>query len=133
MTYRKKISCSTSNLKTIRDFVTKVLTIYNKKGCEISNAELHLLVVAVDEVCANLMIHNHKENPDEDIEVVIMRKGKELVFEIHDQGEKFDMTKYQSPKVSELIKEKKSGGMGLILVKKIIDRGQVETIGSKNI
>ena len=54
MSYRYKIGCSLENLKGIRDFVRKSL-----KGHVVSEVELNEIVLALDEMCSNLMIHAH--------------------------------------------------------------------------
>ena len=86
MTYTTKISCNKSNLKYVRDFVSDVLEKYH-----ISDIEVNLIVVAIDEVCSNLMIHSHGCNEDETLEVRIVNKGDTFVFEILDQDELFDI------------------------------------------
>jgi serine/threonine-protein kinase RsbW len=117
MSYRHKIGCSLENLKGIRDFVRKSLRTHVT-----SEVVLNEIVLALDEMCSNLMIHAHHCNPDHFLELTIdvPRKGK-LVFEIIDEGEIFDINQFSEPSLNNLIHEKRKGGLGIRLVKTIMD------------
>lgn len=129
MIHSIRISCLKNNLCKIRNFVEGAL-----KQHAISPIDINLMVLAVDELCANLIIHSHKCNPKEDIEVSVSRKDNQFVFEIKDESApSFDLLSYKEPDMKEIIAEKRSGGIGLILVKKIMDEIQYERSGSANI
>jgi serine/threonine-protein kinase RsbW len=120
MKYKFKASCSKHKLKEIRQFVEEVLSHY-----DLSEGEIHKLVLAVDEVCANLMIHSHKCNPSENIELFIHVKENEgIIFEICDKGLGFNIQNYKEPTLQQIIQEKRKGGVGLILVRHIMDEVQ---------
>lgn len=117
MKYSFTASCSKDQLKDIRSFVTESLNNH-----DFSDIEVSTLVLAIDEVCANLMIHSHHCNPDHFLEVVIhVTPNEGVAFDIIDQGIGFDINAYNEPSVDELIERKRKGGIGLILVKKIMD------------
>jgi serine/threonine-protein kinase RsbW len=119
-----------ANLKSVRDFLTHVLDKYVS-----SPEEINLLLVAVDEVCANLIIHSHECNPDEFIEIKCYPQAdSEFVFEIWDSDKpQYDFTQHHVPDIQQLIHEKKSGGIGLILVNRIVDHINFERIGAQNV
>ena len=118
MKQQLKVHCQKEKLKDIRVFVEKIL---QKHG--ISDVEINKLVLAVDEVCANLMIHSHQCNPTKQIGVTVNVSPKEeIIFEITDFGEGFNICNYKEPSLEEIIKKQKKGGVGLILVKRIMDR-----------
>lgn len=117
MNYRLKIGCSLENLKGIRDFIRKSLRTHVS-----SDVVLNEIILALDEMCSNLMIHAHHCNPDHFLElsVSIPSKGK-LVFEISDDGEMFDINQFHEPEIDNLVHEKRKGGLGIRLVKSIMD------------
>lgn len=117
MNYRHKIGCSLENLKGIRDFVRKSLRTHVA-----SDVVLNEIILALDEMCSNLMIHAHHCNPDHFLELAIdvPEKGK-LVFEIIDDGEMFDINTFHEPALNNLVHEKRKGGLGIRLVKSIMD------------
>lgn len=117
MNYRYSIGCSLENLKGVRDFVRKSL-----RGHVTSDVQLNEIILALDEMTSNLMIHAHHCNPDHKLEmnIDVPEKGK-LVFEIMDDGEMFDINRFHEPEIDSLVHEKRKGGLGIRLVKSIMD------------
>lgn len=120
---RIRVSCQKKNLKQIRQFISKKLQAY-----QLPEVDKNLIIVAIDEVCSNLMIHSHQCNPQQFIELATQDNSPNtFICQIHDWGKPFDIVEYQSPPMEEVIKQKRSGGMGLILVKKIMDKIELDT------
>ena len=129
MKYNLKISCTKSNLPDIRVFVSDILEKH-----AYPEIEAHKLVLAVDEVCANLIIHANNCNPQESLNLSIFyNKNKSIIFEITDRGVAFDMNRYQEPTLSELVDSKRKGGLGLMLVKRIMDKIEFKSEKNSNI
>ena len=116
MNYRYNIGCSLSNLKGIRDFIRQSL-----KGQSLSDVEVSAVVLAMDEMCSNLMIHAHHCNPDHTIELHIDTGDGRVIFEIIDDGSIFNINEFHTPDIGNLINEKRKGGLGIRLVKSIMD------------
>lgn len=125
MEYKFKVPCSKSKLGEIREFLQRVLS-----ENSIPEVTVNTLVLAVDEVCANLIIHSHNCNPDEQIELKVNVNGKsEITFDIIDHGDGFNIGNYEEPSISDIIKQKRKGGIGLMLVRRIMD--EIELIEGK--
>lgn len=129
MTEKLTISCKTNSLLEIRKFVGSILL----KNA-LTEVQVHKIVLAVDEICANLIIHANKCNPKHKlllaIEVVPHRK---IIFTIKDKGMVFDFTKYEEPSLDEIISTRQKGGLGLILVRRIMDKIEFTTEKNCNI
>jgi serine/threonine-protein kinase RsbW len=129
MNYRYNIGCSLSNLKGIREFVRNVLNENHVPELQVS-----AIVLALDEMCSNLMIHGHHCNPEHIIELHIDHPGgSAFIFEIIDNGSMFDITKFSEPDMESLVQDKRKGGLGIRLVKSIMDKIEYTTEGGKNI
>ena len=128
MTPNLKVPCSKNNLKDIRKFVIETLS-----DLGLSDSEVNLLVLAVDEVCSNLIIHSNHCNEREFIEILIKVDEKGILFEIHDKGNAFNPVEYEEPLVSTIIKEKRKGGLGLMLVKRIMDHIEFDQMEDHNV
>ncbi len=126
--HSRSFSCEKENLPSIREFATDTLFSF-----KIPRKELNLIVLAVEEVCANLIIHSHNCNPEDQLDILIKFLDGELSCEITDKGTCFNINEHKEPSINEVIKLKKTGGIGLILVKKIMDRIEVEMQNGKNI
>ena len=100
----------------------------------ISEIDVSTLVLAIDEVCANLIIHGHACNPKDSIELEIkVARDVGLEFNIIDNIDMFDIAAYKEPDIEDIIKKQRKGGIGLILVKRIMDDIQIIRQPSKNI
>jgi serine/threonine-protein kinase RsbW len=129
MNYKYNVACSIENLKGVRDFIRATL-----KNHEISDLEISEIVLALDEMCSNLMIHAHHCNPDELFELNIrVEKDNPVVFEIIDDGTVFDINQFHEPALNNIIHEKRKGGLGIRLVKSIMDKVEYQRQSGKTI
>jgi serine/threonine-protein kinase RsbW len=120
--------CDTKNLKSIRDFVSNNL-LENK----ISTQQIELIVLAVDEICSNAMIHSNHSDASLLLDISLALNASELIVEVSDQGESFSFDSYKELSLQELISQKKKGNMGLLLVKRIMDKIEYERNHETNI
>ena len=128
MKYKLHLTCQTSALSELRTFLHGTLS-----EVRLNDIERHQVTLAVEEVCANLIIHSHSCNPKETIELEILKNRKGVIIEITDQGEAFNLLDYDAPELKQVMEEKRKGGLGIILVKKIMDDIEFETKNGKNI
>lgn len=127
--YVYKIGCSIENLKGVRDFVRTSL-----KQHGVSDIEISEIVLAIDEMCSNLMIHAHHCNPDELFELhVQINQNEPVVFEIIDDGTVFDINQFSEPAITNIIHEKRKGGLGIRLVKSIMDKIEYQNRSGRNV
>lgn len=131
MKYSIKVPCCKSKLKTIRSFVDETLGQYI-----LSDIDLNMLVLAVDEVCANLIVHadNDDDISDECIVLNISVRKNIIVFEVIDHKDHgFDFSNYREPSLEDLVKTRRKGGLGLMLVRRIMDDVEFKTIDHINV
>jgi len=129
MNYQYKVGCSIENLKGVRDFIRTSL-----KHHGIADLEISEIVLALDEMCSNLMIHAHHCNPDDLFELHIhVENVSTVVFEIIDDGTVFDINQFHEPALNNIIHEKRKGGLGIRLVKSIMDKVEYQHRSGQNI
>jgi len=129
MNYKQKVGCNIENLKGVRDFIREALKKHGVPDLQISE-----LVLALDEMCSNLMIHSHQCNPEELFEInIILKKGSPIIFEIIDDGNTFDINEFSEPDLGNLVHEKRKGGLGIRLVKSIMDKIEYQKRNGQNV
>lgn len=130
MNYGIKVTCNKYNLKEIRDFVYGTL-----KQVSIEKSDSDMIVLAVDEICSNLIIHSNQNNEEEFIElnIKIKHEPEGIVFEIIDSGDAFNYSTYEEPSLSEIIHQKRKGGMGMMLVRRIMDSIEFKSENTYNV
>lgn len=127
MSPKLKLSCCTSALVELRSFLQRSLKAYG-----FSEVDRHQVTLAVEEVCTNLIIHSHASNPKEVIYLEVKELEKKLAIEITDKGDAFNLLEYEVPDLKKVIEEKRKGGIGIFLVKKIMDEIEFESKNGKN-
>lgn len=128
MTHKLKLYCDTNRLAELRTFLDAIL-----QKTSLTEIEQHQVILAVEEVCSNLIIHSHDCNPIEFIDLEVSLEETLLKFEIRDFGAGFNILEYQEPEISHVVKTKRKGGLGIILVKRIMDKIEFETKNNVNI
>lgn len=127
MNYSFDIPPSKDKLRQMRKFVTTVLQKHH-----ITDLETNMMVLAVDEVCANIIIHGKSGDTNDYVRLTINVKKEGVWFEIIDRCAAFDILKYNEPVLEELIQSKQKGGMGIMLVKKIMDEIKFKSSKDQN-
>ena len=122
-----KTYCDKSNLQSVRDFVRTTLS---QKG--ISDQDSYLTVLAIDEICANLMIHSNCCDNDKQINLSLNFLEDQLQITITDYGISFNYDNHVDSVIEDLIADKKKGGLGLLLVKRIMDSVSYESFNGYN-
>ena len=124
-----RISCTRRNLKVVRDFVSEFLA-----GYQLSEVLINQIVLAVDEVVANLIIHGNGEDESKYLDVRVGVKNHEFGIELEDtNGASYSPNSYQEPDLQEYVRIGKKGGVGMMLVNRIMDRVEFTTHNSHNI
>jgi serine/threonine-protein kinase RsbW len=127
MEHRITIYCQTTALAELRDFLRGTLTMPF-----LSENDKLQLTLAVEEVCANLIIHSHGCNAKDHIDLEVKESPGKLIFEITDQGKAFNLLDYEIPDLNKVKGEKRKGGLGIILVKRIMDEIEFESAKGTN-
>lgn len=110
------IKSSTENLIVVRKFVKDSANIsgFNKDAAD-------KIVLAVDEACTNIIKHAYHYADGWEIRVNIKFENSKFVVTVTDEGEKFDPTAVKDPDLLKYYKQKKVGGLGMFLMKKLMD------------
>ncbi|NVO83361.1 ATP-binding protein [Hymenobacter terrestris] len=129
MEHAIRISCTRRNLKVVRDFVGEYLA-----GQQLSEVLVNQLILAVDEVVANFIIHANAENEKQFLDVRVKVLNREFGFEIEDgTPSTYSPGSYQEPDLREFVRVGKKGGVGMMLVNRIMDRVEYSTVGEHTI
>jgi anti-sigma regulatory factor (Ser/Thr protein kinase) len=107
-----------SDLSHIRKFVTGV-----GEELGIPERDLYELELAVDEACTNVIEHGyHGVGGKIEIQIEPLNGGVQVV--IRDWGETFDPESVPAPDVSAPLEERPMGGVGLFLMRKVMNKVQ---------
>lgn len=122
------VKSTTNNLAIIREFVENIA-----RESGFSQEIVSKISLAVDEACTNVIKHAYKFSPDREIKILTQFNDSKLTIRITDSGDKFDPNLIPEPNLKEYHKQKKVGGLGMFLMKKLMDEVQYHTLsGNQN-
>ncbi len=119
--YRLKIPSVTENLQMIREFALKIAA---KAGFNEETQEQ--IALAVDEACTNVIKHAHHHDARRLMDIQIKTDANKMIITITDKGRGFDITKLKDPDVEKYIRESRHGGLGIYLIKTLMDEVDYE-------
>ena len=106
----------TENLARIRMFIQEIASSVGFKQESIDN-----MMLAVDEACTNIIKHAYKSYPDGEILIKIKYEDKKLIITIIDYGKSFAPDSIPEPDIQEYYKQHKVGGLGMYLMRTLMD------------
>ncbi len=88
--------------------------------------------LALEEALVNICKYSYPDEPG-DAEVNCKQDNGRFIIEIVDSGIPFDMTSLPSPPLTSSIETRKIGGLGIFLIKKMVDEVKYRREGRFNI
>ncbi|MCL2755233.1 MAG: ATP-binding protein [Oscillospiraceae bacterium] len=118
------IAAKTENLDSVLNFV----------NAHIEHCPMKLqsqIGIVIDEVFAN--IASYAYNPNVGGVIVRLKVGDDIVIEFEDSGVPYDPLGSETPDITLGADEREIGGLGLFMVKSIMDSVEYKRNGCKNI
>ncbi len=126
--FELRVRSSTENLALIRDFVGNVA----RQG-GLSESDLSLVELAVDEAGANVMEHAYGGDPTREVVVRVRLDADAITIEMLDTGRGFDPAAVEQKDLQKLVAEGARGGLGMRLMKRAMDEVQYRSVpGGRN-
>jgi len=122
-----KMTSDLSQVERIRDFLDDSL-----KEVNLAKETFYWLELSLVEMSINIVRYAY---PDEggEIWLKVWTKGDWIHFEIRDRGIPFDPTKAKKPDLKRMIDDEKTGGLGIYLTRKLMDRFKYKREDNQNI
>jgi serine/threonine-protein kinase RsbW len=121
-----KVKSKTENLSVIRDFISS-----NALEAGISNEVVDNIMLAVDEACTNIIKHAYQSYPEGEIVIRVEIDAKKFNILIIDYGNTFDPTIVPKPDLKKYFQEHKVGGLGMYLMRTLMDDVKYKTVPGK--
>ena len=126
--FRLSVPSSPENLSMIREFVARV-----GERAGLPEDEIGRLELAVDEACANVIEHAYGNDRSEEIAIRAVLDGEAVRISIVDTGRGFDPGAVPQEAVGKLVAERRTGGLGMRLIRTLMDEVHYEIEpGKKN-
>ncbi|MBI2427262.1 MAG: ATP-binding protein [Ignavibacteriales bacterium] len=126
-TYRISIPSRTDDLHKVRTFISDLARAHG-----FVDDDINKITIAVDEACTNIIKHGYNYSPHHEIEVEVVRNGQQFEILISDNGKQFDPGSVETPDMKEYLSHFRRGGLGLYLMKRIMDKVEFDFNRDRN-
>ena len=100
---------------------------------EVPSRALYAVNLALDEVVTNTILYGFEDPAGHELEVRVAVLGSDLHGELTDAGREFNPLDFPVPNVDAPLHERELGGLGLHLVRSLMDRISYRREGAKNV
>jgi serine/threonine-protein kinase RsbW len=108
-------------LDEIRDFVGEIA-----RDGGFSDKDIYNIQLATDEAASNIIEHAYENQPDGILELSCDMKGDTITITLIDHGESFDPSEIPLPDLKADLSDRKIGGLGIFLMRKLMDQVHYE-------
>ena len=114
---KTRLTAVLENVPVAIDFVTEA-----SRSAELDERTLYQIQLAVDEACANVVDHAYEGMEPGDMEISCSVDDRGLSVRVRDWGTGFAADQVSDPDVDAPLEERTLGGLGLFLVKQVMDQ-----------
>ncbi|MCS6988565.1 MAG: ATP-binding protein [Chloroherpetonaceae bacterium] len=114
-------------LEKVRDFVSQAA-----KRFGFEERDGYNIVLAVDEACSNIIRHGYDQNANAKLRIAIETIGDSFVVTLNDSGKTYDLRLHQLPDMPAHLAARKRGGLGIMLIRSLVDDVEYERIDGEN-
>jgi len=114
-------------LDEIREFVGDIA----RKG-GFSDKDVYNIQLATDEAASNIIEHAYENMPGEVLELSCGMRGDVITIILTDHGESFNPSEVPLPDLKADLSDRKIGGLGIFLMRKLMDEVQYESRPDKS-
>jgi serine/threonine-protein kinase RsbW len=122
----KRIASRTESLVEVREFVDTAARAFGFSEEDVAN-----IILAVDEACTNIIKHAYHYAVDQEIEISIFPGTRSFEIRIYDNGKAFDPSSVRTPDLKDHIGHKRRGGLGVYLMRRLMDKVEYNFIPGK--
>ena len=89
--------------------------------------------LALDEIITNIVLHGYEDEDDHRIRLSLDLRDDRLTIEVEDDGRAFDPLSVAPPDLEQAVEERAIGGLGLHIVRSIMDGVEYKREGGRNL
>ena len=116
-----------SNLEQVAAFLEEL-----GEEWELSVSQVLSLNLVLEEALSNIILYGFEDNNQHSIEINFKMEGDQLTVSLIDDGQPYDPTLKDDPDTTLSAEERPVGGLGIFLIKKIMDNVEYERKSNKN-
>ena len=120
-----------NNSAEIHPLIKKMIQ-YCEKQC-ISDEIIQDMYLVLEEILTNIIKYSYNDGLEHEIVVEIDNDADSLQIRVEDDGNLFDPTEFYNPDVEKDFDDRQIGGMGIHLIRSLMDEMRYEFTQGRNI
>jgi serine/threonine-protein kinase RsbW len=100
---------------------------------EVPGRTLYAFNLALDEIVTNIVLHGYDDPAGQEVEARLVAREGALTAEVEDSGRAFNPLDAPLPDLSAPLDERILGGLGVHLIRSLMDKVEYRREGTKNI
>ncbi|MDD4771829.1 MAG: ATP-binding protein [Bacteroidales bacterium] len=104
-----------------------------EEECQLPAGCMLPINLVLEEALSNVIFYAYEEGSSQEIHINVEYVAPRLVITIKDTGKPFDPTQKEDPNLNLPVEERPIGGLGIFLMRKIMDEISYERLGKENI
>jgi len=120
-----------NNAADIQTFLNDVQNFIKTK--KVTDKTMHEIMLSLEEVLVNIQTYAYNDKNEHDINITLFLSDNEFMAKVIDDGRPFDPVMAPEPDIYAMLEERKIGGVGLFLVRKLMDKVEYQRQDGKNI
>ena len=100
---------------------------------DVPSRTLYAVNLALDELVTNVILYGYEDASEKEVVVKLMTADQELVASVADEAKPFDPLQVAAPDLSAPLEQRQLGGLGIHLVRSLMDRVTYEREKDKNV
>ena len=109
-------SAKFESLDAIREFAAQAA-----RDAGMDDASIYAVELSTDEACSNIIEHAYASTAAGDIECTCASDDQILTIVLRDHGCPFDIMSIPQPDMETILEERRVGGLGVYLMRKLMD------------
>lgn len=122
-----KVKSELSELTKVRSFLKDTL-----EGMDISEKDYYIMELSLVEACINIIKYAYPKKKGY-IYLKIWTEKNRIFFELRDNGVPFDPKSIKKPDISEIIEKEKKGGLGVFLIRSLMNSIEYQRKDDQNV
>ena len=88
--------------------------------------------LAVEEMASNVIKYGYDDDREHEIAVHVAAQDDRVEIVFEDDGHPFDPTAHPAPDIEKIVNSRKTGGLGIELVRRICENMSYQRVGNRN-
>ncbi|MFC2064242.1 ATP-binding protein [Chloroflexota bacterium] len=114
------------NLDSIREYVGNAA-----RDAGFNDSDIYAVQLAADEACSNIIEHAYGNDESGELECSHQFDGEYLILTFKDTGCYFDPSAIPEPDLTSSLEKRQIGGLGIFLIKSLMDEVHYESLGEE--